>query len=383
MSGLVQKFKEMLTPPEDEFDYEYEEDSFEDLSKKNEQKSSQTRASAQNNKVVNIHATAQLQVVLFKPERFGEDTRAIADELIKMHTVVLNLENTNKDVSRRSIDFLSGVAYANGGQIKKVATSTFIITPYNVGLTGDDLLDELENSGVYFQQQVFCSFGGVFMLTVNDIRDVKFRKTNIGGYKAEDVDNFLDEVQDSYEKLQKENLSLTQKIKILADRVSQYRKDEDSVKDALVGAQKLANSELAKAKAEAMEIIEKAQKEADSILKNANSDIKNQKETLANLKKAVREFRSDILSRYKEHLKLVNSFNAEDRLPLNFNDKNIEKSEEHASINSENTKVFNSVEYNSDLENHLEPENEVNDDYTSKFYDLKFGEDYDVSKDTK
>ena len=221
------------------------------------------------------------------------------------------------------------------------------------------------------------------MLTVNDIRDVKFRKTNIGGYKAEDVDNFLDEVQDSYEKLQKENLSLTQKIKILSDRVSQYRKDEDSVKDALVGAQKLANSELAKAKAEAMEIIEKAQKEADSILKNANSDIKNQKETLANLKKAVREFRSDILSRYKEHLKLVNSFNAEDRLPLNFNDKNIEKSEEHASINSENTKVFNSVEYNSDLENHLEPENEVNDDYTSKFYDLKFGEDYDVSKDTK
>ena len=98
MSGLVQKFKEMLTPPEDEFDYEYEEDNFEDLSKKNEQKSSQTRASAQNNKVVNIHATAQLQVVLFKPERFGEDTRAIADELIKMHTVVLNLENTNKDV---------------------------------------------------------------------------------------------------------------------------------------------------------------------------------------------------------------------------------------------------------------------------------------------
>ena len=221
------------------------------------------------------------------------------------------------------------------------------------------------------------------MLTVNDIRDVKFRKTNIGGYKAEDVDNFLDEVQDSYEKLQKENLSLTQKIKILADRVSQYRKDEDSVKDALVGAQKLANSELAKAKAEAMEIIEKAQKEADSILKNANSDIKNQKETLANLKKAVREFRSDILSRYKEHLKLVNSFNAEDRLPLNFNDKNIEKSEEPASIKSENNKVFNSVEYNSDLENHLEPENEVNDDYTSKFYDLKFGEDYDVSKDTK
>ena len=102
------------------------------------------------NKVVNIHATAQLQVVLSKPETFGDETRAVADELIQMHTVVLDLEHTNKDVSRRIIDFLSGVAYANGGKIKRVATSTYIITPYNVDLTGDDVLDELENSGVYF-----------------------------------------------------------------------------------------------------------------------------------------------------------------------------------------------------------------------------------------
>ena len=213
------------------------------------------------------------------------------------------------------------------------------------------------------------------MLTVNDIRDVKFRKTNIGGYKAEDVDNFLDEVQDSYEKLQRENLNLTQKIKILADRVSQYRKDEDSVRDSLVGAQKLANSELAKAKAEAANIIEKAQKEADSILKNANSDIKNQKETLVNLKKAVRDFRSDILS----HLKLVNSFNAEDRLPINFNDKNNEKLKEFEPDKSENIRAFESTEGNSNLEN----EDELNNNYSGKFSDLRFGEDYDVREDTK
>ena len=81
-------------------------------------------------------------MVLFKPERFGDETRSVADELIKMHTVVLNLENTSKDVSRRILDFLSGVAYANNGKIKRVSTATFIITPYNVDLTGDDLMDE-------------------------------------------------------------------------------------------------------------------------------------------------------------------------------------------------------------------------------------------------
>ena len=100
------------------------------------------------NKVVNIHATTQLQVVLVKPERF-EDAPSIADHLVNKRTVVLNLESANKDVIRRVVDFLSGVAYALNGQIKRVATSTFIITPYNVDIMGD-LLDELESNGIYF-----------------------------------------------------------------------------------------------------------------------------------------------------------------------------------------------------------------------------------------
>lgn len=159
MPGFVEKFKDMWNPPEDEYDYGYDDVPEEVNSmppdKKVESETQQRETVRRpmgndDNKVVNIHATAQLQVVLFKPERFGEETCAIADELIKMHTVVLNLENTNKDISRRIVDFLSGVAYANGGKIKRVATSTFIITPYNVDLTGDDVLDELENNGVYF-----------------------------------------------------------------------------------------------------------------------------------------------------------------------------------------------------------------------------------------
>ena len=158
MPGFVEKIKDMWNPPEDEYDDSYEEEpeevsSMSDRQKEMEyqQREAARRAPAVNagNKVVNIHATAQLQVVLFKPERFGEETCSIADELLKMHTVVLNLENTNKDISRRIVDFLSGVAYANGGKIKRVATSTFIITPYNVDLTGDDVLDELENNGVF------------------------------------------------------------------------------------------------------------------------------------------------------------------------------------------------------------------------------------------
>ena len=100
------------------------------------------------NKVVNIHTTTQLQVVLVSPTRF-ENASEIADHLRDKRTVVLNLEQTDKNIARRLIDFLSGVAYANEGTIKKVALSTYIITPYNVEILGD-LIDELENNGLYF-----------------------------------------------------------------------------------------------------------------------------------------------------------------------------------------------------------------------------------------
>lgn len=100
------------------------------------------------NKVVNIHTTAQLQVVLVKPDRF-DNVSEIAEHLRDKRAVVLNLESTNKDVARRLVDFLSGCAYALDGKIKKVAISTYIITPYNVDIMGD-LIDELENNGLHF-----------------------------------------------------------------------------------------------------------------------------------------------------------------------------------------------------------------------------------------
>ena len=81
------------------------------------------------------NATTQLKVVLVKPERF-EDASTIADHLNNKRTVVLNLESTNKEVSRRLVDFLSGVAYANNGQIKRVANSTFINHPLQRGYHG-------------------------------------------------------------------------------------------------------------------------------------------------------------------------------------------------------------------------------------------------------
>ena len=134
--SLMDEFKKIIHPYDDE-DYDYEEeeqqfptqrsgrDSYDD--RRDDRRGSDDRRSS---KVVNIHATTQLKVVLVKPERF-ENASEIADHLREKRTVVLNLESTNKD-----------------GKIKKVSANTYIITPYSVDLMGD-LIDELESSGLY------------------------------------------------------------------------------------------------------------------------------------------------------------------------------------------------------------------------------------------
>ena len=126
---------------------EFADDTDDDISSSLGSGNASTRRTSGNNKVVNIHTTAQMQVVLVKPDRF-DNVSDIAEHLRSKHAVVLNLEATNKDVARRLVDFLSGCAYALDGKIKKIAISTYIITPYNVDIVGD-LIDELENNGLY------------------------------------------------------------------------------------------------------------------------------------------------------------------------------------------------------------------------------------------
>lgn len=153
--GLMDELKKIIHPYDDE-DYDYEDD-FEEPVKESsrslfddrkDDRREDRRSEDRHNKVVNIHATTQLKVVLVKPERF-ENAAEIADHLKDKRTVVINLESTNKDIARRLIDFLSGVAYAGEGKIKKIAANTYIITPYHVDIEGD-LIDELESSGMYF-----------------------------------------------------------------------------------------------------------------------------------------------------------------------------------------------------------------------------------------
>ena len=147
--SILDELKKWTHPYDEDEDYD-DEDELEEAPPRREPSFERVKGGSEDrhNKVVNIHATTQLKVVLVKPERF-ENAAEIADHLKDKRTVVINLESTNKDIARRLIDFLSGVAYAGEGKIKKIAANTYIITPYHVDIEGD-LIDERESSGMYF-----------------------------------------------------------------------------------------------------------------------------------------------------------------------------------------------------------------------------------------
>ena len=129
--GLIDDLKKWAHPYEDE-DEEYEDD-FAELGSRDTGAFADERPSRRERD---------------RDEDRFENASEIADHLKEKRTVVINLESTNKDIARRLIDFLSGVAYAGEGKIKKVAANTYIITPYHVDIMGD-LIDELENNGLY------------------------------------------------------------------------------------------------------------------------------------------------------------------------------------------------------------------------------------------
>ena len=199
------------------------------------------------------------------------------------------------------------------------------------------------------------------MLTPDRIKEKTFQTSGRGSYRAEDVDSFFREVSASYEQMFKENTDLIKKISVFAKKIEEYRADEDSLKMALLNAQKLADkivaeaketaanevaavkgetdklradaasdaaalelnakneSEamlssarkesaelLANAKADAEKLIDDATKEAKEILGNINRKVTHESLVYEMMQKESTVFKQRLVSMYKEHINLIN-----------------------------------------------------------------------------
>ncbi|MBE6760270.1 MAG: DivIVA domain-containing protein [Ruminococcaceae bacterium] len=145
------------------------------------------------------------------------------------------------------------------------------------------------------------------MLTLNEIRNVNFRKANFGGYRAEDVEAFIDEVQLSYDTLLRENAELVKKLEVLAAKLEEYQSEEDSIRNALMNAQKVGDASLRDAKHKAEIILKDATIKAEKIVSNAQTEIHRERDIVERMQRDIAEFKTKLLRAYKDHLTLINN----------------------------------------------------------------------------
>ena len=145
------------------------------------------------------------------------------------------------------------------------------------------------------------------MLTLNEIRNVNFRKSNFGGYRAEDVEAFIDEVQLSYDALLRENAELVKKLEVLASRIAEYQNEEEAIRNALMNAQKVADASLRDAKHKAEIMLKDATIKAERIVANAQTEIHREREIIDRMQKDIADFKARLLKAYKDHLTLINN----------------------------------------------------------------------------
>ena len=99
------------------------------------------------NKIVNIHTTTQMKVVIYEPNEF-EEAPSIVDNLKNRKPVIINLESLDQELAKKIFDFLNGAVYALDGNIQKVSKGIFILAPNNVDISGN-LREELKNKGLF------------------------------------------------------------------------------------------------------------------------------------------------------------------------------------------------------------------------------------------
>ncbi|MEE3491997.1 DivIVA domain-containing protein [Ruminococcus sp.] len=143
------------------------------------------------------------------------------------------------------------------------------------------------------------------MLTIDEIREVSFRRAGKNGYNAADVDEFIDDVTDTVEQLIAEKNDCMRKMDILANKIEQYREDEETVRNALLTSQKLSDTKIKEAQDKADYLIKSAERKSRAILTEAEMATEREKDKFEALHAETAKLRSEIIALYKKHLAMV------------------------------------------------------------------------------
>ncbi len=153
------------------------------------------------------------------------------------------------------------------------------------------------------------------MFTAEEIRQITFEKT-MRGYRPEDVESFIENIADEFEALESEKKDLEEKLYLLAEKVEQYKAEEESIKITLINAQRLGESIVSDARVKADNLIREATIKKNDIISSAHNEIEGTEDILKRLKKEVSDFKRNILSLYKSHIESLSNL-PEERAEVN------------------------------------------------------------------
>lgn len=222
------------------------------------------------------------------------------------------------------------------------------------------------------------------MLTIDEIREISFRRAGKNGYNAADVDDFIDEVTATVEQLIAEKNDCVRKMDILANKIEQYREDEETVRNALLTSQKLSDTTIKEAKNKADYIVKSAEKKSRAILTEAEMATEREKDKFEALHAETAKLRSEILALYKKHIAMVEEFPKEEdvkkkraeldeKYPFEPVDNLIPADEAPAGNAKQTADVQPDV---ADDDVKIRPE--LKREKPDKYGKLKFGDNYDV-----
>ena len=154
------------------------------------------------------------------------------------------------------------------------------------------------------------------MLTVQEIQAMSFEKAVFGGYDMKSVDEFVEQLTEDYAALQKENAALKAKMKVLVDKIEEYRSVEDGMRRALVSAQSIAQETIDKAKLESEQLLEQTRTEAEAKIRVYTDQISAERGRLADAKQQSSDFIAKMTAYYEEQLKNLVTLSASDALKI-------------------------------------------------------------------
>lgn len=154
------------------------------------------------------------------------------------------------------------------------------------------------------------------MLTVQEIQAMSFEKAVFGGYDPKSVDDFIEQITEDFAALQKESAALKAKMKVLVDKIEEYRSVEDGMRRALVSAQNIAQETIDKAKLESEQLLAQAQNEQTSRIQIYEAQIAAETQRLAQAKQQSADFLTKMTAYCEEQLKGLVAISASDALQM-------------------------------------------------------------------